>query len=94
MRSLPELARHISNQLERGRGVRLEAADLDLLASVGVVEAISEAAARQQREEAAARVAARGAPRREPAAKGVSADRATAAEAAERLQRILQPQRR
>ena len=49
---LPDLARRWSRALERGRGIRIEAADLDLLAAIGVNTLIQTAAAEILKEHA------------------------------------------
>lgn len=57
--SLPDLARRFSRAIEKGKGIRLEAADLDLLCSTGVLAALTDAAAAEQQRQAAERLAAR-----------------------------------
>ena len=50
LKSLPELARQWSKAIERGKGVRLNAADLELLTSVGVNDVLQSAAAQYLKE--------------------------------------------
>jgi hypothetical protein len=49
---LPELARRWSRAVERGRGIRIEADDLDLLTAIGVTELIQAGAAEKLKERA------------------------------------------
>ncbi|WP_242154048.1 hypothetical protein [Sphingomonas sp. BAUL-RG-20F-R05-02] len=49
---LPDLARRWSRAIERGRGIRIEAADLDLLTGIGVNELIQTASAETLKERA------------------------------------------
>lgn len=75
-RSLPDLERRLSKAIERGKGLRLEAADLDLLCAAGVIELVAQAAAAEQRRVSEARVEARA--HRQPAGRGTSAEQAIA----------------
>jgi hypothetical protein len=59
MKSLPDIARHFSACIERGKGIRLEAADLDILASIGVNELVQRAAAEYLRDQSRERIAKR-----------------------------------
>ncbi len=49
-KSLPELARQWSKAIERGKGMRLSAADLELLTSAGVNDLLQSAAAANLKE--------------------------------------------
>ena len=49
-KSLPELARQFSKAIERGKGLRHSAADLNLMAAHGVNELLQAAAAQQLKE--------------------------------------------
>lgn len=57
MSDLPRLARHWMNQTCKGKGLRLEAADLDLLNGIGVGEMIASRAAELQRDQCLKRTA-------------------------------------
>lgn len=57
--AIAQLDRKISRAVQRGRGIRLEAHDLDLLATVGALAVLSEAATRELRILAEERVKAR-----------------------------------
>lgn len=59
MSDLARIARHWMRQTEIGRGIRLEAADLDLLNAIGVGELIAAKAAEEMREAAKERQAKR-----------------------------------
>lgn len=50
LKSLPALARQWSTAIERGKGVRLNAADLELLTLVGVYDLLQAAAAQYLKE--------------------------------------------
>jgi hypothetical protein len=49
---LPDLARRWSRAIERGRGIRVEVAELDLLTDIGVNDIIQAAAAEKLKERA------------------------------------------
>ncbi|MEO9130411.1 MAG: hypothetical protein ABI240_04300 [Sphingomonas sp.] len=49
---LPDLARRWARAIDRGRGIRIEAADLDLLTDIGVNDIIQVAAAEKLKERA------------------------------------------
>ena len=51
MTSLTKLSRHWSRQTEKRRGIRLEAAAMDILNAIGVGELVHLAAAEEQRKE-------------------------------------------
>lgn len=51
MSALPHIARHWFRQTEIGRGVRLDAEQMDVLNAIGVGQLIAEAVARYQREQ-------------------------------------------
>ncbi|WP_158014139.1 hypothetical protein [Sphingomonas sanxanigenens] len=50
MATLIDLARHWARQTQKGKGIRIEGADLDLLNAIGVGEMIQVKAAEEQRE--------------------------------------------
>src|SRR5437868_2083737 len=50
LEGIAELARKVNKALERGKGIRFEAADLDVLVAAGVYDVIQHAAAKFQRE--------------------------------------------
>ena len=52
---LPDLARKWSRAIERGKGIRLEADQLDLLATIGVNDLLQAAAAESLKEQARCR---------------------------------------
>lgn len=56
MDDLSRIARHWSRQTEKGKGLRLEAAQIDLLNAIGVGELIQKEAAEYQRRQAASRL--------------------------------------
>jgi hypothetical protein len=49
MTSLPDLQRRFSKAIERGKGIRLEAADLDMFVASGAYETLARAAAEAQK---------------------------------------------
>jgi hypothetical protein len=59
-RDLPSLARKWARAVEQGRGIRLEAEDLDLLTTIGVTERIQAQSAEILKERVAWRIAQRG----------------------------------
>jgi hypothetical protein len=59
MKTLPDIARHWARQSASGKGIRLEAADLDRLNAIGIGEFIVKAAAEEQRKLAEQRLAER-----------------------------------
>jgi hypothetical protein len=54
---LPDIARHWSRQTDKGKGIRLEAGQMDLLNAIGVGELILKAAAEYQRNQCQQRAA-------------------------------------
>jgi hypothetical protein len=61
-------------QADNGKGVRLEATDIDLLNAIGVGALLQELAAEEQRELACARIAARTTPSSEPKSAAFSSE--------------------
>lgn len=51
MSALPEIASHWFRQTDKGKGVRLDAGQMDLLNAIGVGQLIAEAMASYQREQ-------------------------------------------
>ena len=58
-KSLADLSRDFSRAIERGKGVRLEAADVDTLCAAGIIENLAMAAAAEQRAQSRERLQAR-----------------------------------
>lgn len=56
MTSISDLARHWTRQTEKGKGIRIEAAALDVLNAIGVGELILTKAAEAQREACNSRI--------------------------------------
>jgi hypothetical protein len=57
MTSLPDLARHWFRQTDKGKGLRLDQAELDLLNAMGVGRLIADSLAEFQRQQCQRRVA-------------------------------------
>lgn len=58
MRDIADLSRHWARQSQTGKGIRLEATDVDLLNAIGVGELLLTALANHQREQSLKRSAA------------------------------------
>ena len=85
MTDLSDLARRFNRAAELGRGIRLEAADVDILFAIGANDVLQQAASRQLRDECERRSAkVRSEP---PAAPAVLSSDEDASEAFERARR-------
>lgn len=95
IRTISQLARHWSKQTDNGKGIRLEAADVDLLNASGVGALIQKLASEEQCELSRDRISTRARPKQDgPAAAPVVTFRTSTpdeiAHAARRAQRATQ----
>lgn len=95
-----DFVRRLYTQLEKGKGMRLSAEEMDLLAEMGAIDAVSKFAADWVRQQSEARLAAR---RAEHAGATASThrgprpgqhDELTAEEAANRVMEMCRPKKR
>ena len=57
MTALPDIARRLSRQIEQGKGIRIDADDLDVLVDIGFNELVQRAAAEYLRDQCRSRAA-------------------------------------